>query len=49
MSKEKLSKMCDALKAAGAKENDLYENHDRLLKLDDEVSRIKEQLAKWDA
>jgi len=49
MSKDKLRKMADALKAAGAKENDLYEKLNLLLKLDDEVSRIKEQLAKWDS
>lgn len=48
MSKGKLRKMADTLKAAGAIESVLYERLDRLLKLDDEVSCIKEQLTKWD-
>ena len=49
MTKEKLLKMFDALKKAGAKNDALNKNLDQLLKLDDEVSRIKEQLVKWDA
>lgn len=49
MSKDKLRKICDALKAAGAKEDILYGNLDKLLSLDDEVSRIKEQLSILDS
>jgi len=49
MSKEKLRWMAEALKTGGAKKNTLQENLNQLLKLDDEVCRIKEQLAKWDS
>ncbi len=44
MNQNKLKKMCSALKAYGTKESILYENLEQLLKLDSEISRIKEQL-----
>jgi predicted TIM-barrel fold metal-dependent hydrolase len=49
MTKEKMQNMKEALCDAGADESDAQKALDKLLKLDDEVSRIKEQLTKWDA
>jgi len=49
MSKDKLRMMKNALIKAGSKESTVVEQYEKLIKLDDEVSRIKEQLAKWDA
>jgi len=47
MSKEKLRWMAEALKKGGAKKNTLKKILNYLLKLDDEISRIREQLTKW--
>jgi hypothetical protein len=46
--KEKINNMKEAIKDAGARENTLTIRCDALLKLDDEVTEIKEQLLKWD-
>jgi len=46
MSKEKLRWMAEALKKGGAKKNTLKKILNYLLKLGDEISRIKEQLTK---
>ena len=44
ISQNKLKKMCSALLVGDAKESGLYSNLDKLLKLDSEISQIKEQL-----
>jgi predicted TIM-barrel fold metal-dependent hydrolase len=49
MSKSKLKNMKEALCDAGVDKPKTQKNLDLLLTLDDEVSRIKEQLARWDA
>lgn len=49
MSTEKLRMIKNNLIKAGSKETAVLERYEKLLKLDDEVSRIKEQLVKWDA
>ena len=48
MSKDKLRTMKNSLIKADANESTVLKRYNQLLKLDDEVSRIKEQLAKWD-
>lgn len=48
MSKKKLEMMKKFLQNAGADKKALTEQYEKLLKLDDEVSRIKEQLENWD-
>jgi len=48
ISKEKLRNLKNALIKAGAKESTVLKKYEILLKLDDEISRIKEQFAKWD-
>jgi hypothetical protein len=49
MNKEKVRMMKDALIKAGSNETTVLRQCDKLLILDDEVTRIKEQLAQWDA
>ncbi|NLP01610.1 MAG: hypothetical protein GX089_03875, partial [Fibrobacter sp.] len=49
MSKDKLRTMKNSLIKADANESTVLKRYNQLLKLDDEVSRIKEQLAKWDS
>lgn len=49
MSKKKITNLKEELKTAGAYKKKLNERYDTLLKLDDEVSHIKKQLARWDA
>lgn len=49
MSKIKIKNMREALSDAGSDKSKTQKNFDSIFKLDDEVSRIREQLSKWDS